>query len=96
MRVKIETIIGILIIAAAAALAVAGFILLPATLTVQVNFSGEATNTMPKALGLLIPFAISAVFSVLYMKGGKETRMRNLVVAIVGLAVMVVTFIFNL
>ena len=37
MRVKKETIIGILIIAAAAALAVAGFILLPATLTVQVN-----------------------------------------------------------
>ena len=67
-----------------------------ATLTVQVNLSGEATNTMPKALGLLIPFALSAVFSVLYMKGGAETRIRNLVVAIVGLAVMVVTFIFNL
>ena len=55
MRGKIETIIGILIIAATAALAVAGFILLPATLAVQVNLSGEATNTMPKALGLLLP-----------------------------------------
>ena len=96
MRVKIETIIGILIIAAAAALAVAGFILLPATLTVQVNLSGEATNTMPKALGLLIPFALSAVFGVFYMKGAAQTKTRNLVVAIAGLAVMVVTFIFNL
>lgn len=96
MRGKIETIIGILIIAAAAALAVAGFILLPATLAVQVNLSGEATNTMPKALGLLLPFALSAIFGVLYMKGAGQTKTRNLVVAIVGLAVMVVTFIFNL
>ena len=96
MNIRKETIIGILIIVAAAALGIAGFLLLPATLTVQVNLSGEATNTMPKALGLLIPFALSAVFSVLYMKGGAETRIRNLVVAIVGLAVMVVTFIFNL
>lgn len=96
MNIRKETIIGILIIASAAVLGIAGFLLLPATLTVQVNLSGEATNTMPKALGLLIPFALSAVFSVLYMKGGAETRIRNLVVAIVGLAVMVVTFIFNL
>lgn len=51
---------------------------------------------MPKALGLLIPFALSAVFSVLYMKGAAQTKTRNLVVAIAGLAVMVVTFIFNL
>ena len=96
MNIRKETIIGILMIAVTAALGIAGFLLLPATLTVQVNLSGEATNTMPKALGLLIPVALSAVFSVLYMKGGAETRMRNLVVAIVGLAVMVVTFIFNL
>lgn len=55
MNIRKETIIGILMIAAAAALGIAGFLLLPATLTVQVNFSGEATNTMPKALGAADP-----------------------------------------
>ena len=96
MKVKKEAIIGILIIAAALAFGIAGYILLPAILTVQVNLSGEATNTMPKVLGLFIPFAVSVIFSVLYMKGRAETKTRNLVVAMVGLALSIVTFVVNL
>ncbi len=89
-----KLLITISIIAAAVALAVVGFIILPDTLVVQLSMSGQAANTMPKLLGVLIPFLICAVFSILYYrteKGGK-----NLIVSLIGIVVFVLLFVFNL
>ena len=47
--------INILLIAAAVALGVYCWLVLPATVAVQVGLDGQATNTMPKLLAVAIP-----------------------------------------
>ncbi len=89
-----KKILTLCIIAVGAALAVTGFIILPETLTVQITASGQAGNTMPKALGVLIPLAVSAVFAVLYFK--RENDTKSLWISLLGIALYVPLFIFNL
>jgi hypothetical protein len=60
----------------------------------QVRSDGSAGTTMPKLLGLLVSFAISILFSVLYyVRAGKP---KDLVFAVLGLAMFGFTFFFNL
>ena len=89
-----KLIIAVCIIAAAVILAVVGFIVLPETLVVQINAAGQASNTLPRFLGILIPFLICTVFSLLYLKSEKDTK--SLIVSLVGIVVFVLLFVFNL
>lgn len=90
---KTRKLLGVGLIAAVAILAVAGFFVLPETLVVQVGANGQASSTMPKLIGLLIPLAISAVFGALFMKDG---NVKSGVAALVGLLAMALIFIFNI
>lgn len=85
---------GIIILIAAIALGVCSWILLPDTVAVQVGFDGQVSNTMPKLLAVAVPLLIAAVGSVMTMsdKSGK----KGLVLALVGVAVMILSLVFNL
>ena len=96
MKLRREKLIGTAIIAAAVILAAAGYLILPDTLVVQISADGQPSNTLPKLPALLIPFAISTGFSLMYMNGEADRRVRNLIVAVLGLGIAVVMFVFNL
>ncbi len=96
MNVNKEKVIGLVIVAVSVILAVVGFIVLPETLIVQIGLDGQASNTLPKIPALLIPLALSTVFSVLYMKDNAEKKSRNLIVAVIGVVVAIVMFVVNL
>ncbi|MEA4912714.1 MAG: hypothetical protein VB092_08925 [Oscillospiraceae bacterium] len=85
--------IGILLAALACALAVAGWTLLPDTLAVQITAAGQTGNTLPKFAALGLPTLLAVIFSFLYAKNGNT---KNLAVAVVGVALLVLTFVFNL
>ena len=86
-------IVTILILVAAAGAFVLGLIILPDTLVMQVTASGQPGTQMPKLIGLLIPLALSTVFSILYCK---RDGAKNLIVALVGIGMSALTFAFNL
>lgn len=90
---KKRTLLMIFLLAAAAAAAIAGYLLLPDTLTTQIGVTGSTSGTMPKALGLAVPFALTAIFSVLYHKAGDK---KHLLVAVVGIIASGLLFVFNL
>lgn len=89
-----KLIIAIIIMAVAVAMAIVGFIILPDTLVVQINGTGQASNTMPKILGMLIPFLICIVFSIMYLKSEKGSK--SLIVSLIGIVAFALLFIFNL
>ncbi|MDR0294064.1 MAG: hypothetical protein LBH95_07935 [Oscillospiraceae bacterium] len=72
--------------------AVAGWIILPDTLVLQVTMSGDAGTTLPKAAGLGIPFLLSVIFAVLYCL--RENK-KHLLVSVIGLAVYALVFLMN-
>lgn len=71
---------------------VVGYFILPETLVVQVTQSGEAGNTLPKIAGLAIPFSMCTIFSILYFFNENK---KNLIAAICGLVMSILTFVFN-
>lgn len=95
MKRSRETIIGTVIIIAAVIFLAAGYIVLPDILVVQIGADGQPSNTLPKIPALLIPFAISTIFSIFYMKAEPERRLHNLFAAIVGIVAAIAMFLFN-
>ena len=87
-KVTVVVIIGVL----AVALFVTGLIILPDTVVMQVQADGSAGTTMPKLFALLIPLAFTAIFTVLYYRNGAT---KHMLVALLGLAMLLLTFAFN-
>ena len=87
--------INILLIAAAVALGVYCWLVLPATVAVQVGLDGQATNTMPKLLAVAIPAGLSVAGSVMSLTGRSSKSRAGYVLALVGIAVMILTLFFN-
>ena len=81
-------------IAVAIVLGIYGYKVLPEMVTVQVDLSGNPSNTYPKALAI-------AAQSVLTIGGGigyyfsKEREKSFLILAIVGMIVSVITLVYN-
>ena len=81
-------------IAAAIGLGIYGYKVLPEMVTVQVDLSGNPSNTYPKVLAI-------ASQSVLTIGGGigyyfsKERQKSFLILAIVGILVSVITLVYN-
>lgn len=82
------------IIAATLGLGIYGYKVLPEMVTVQVDPSGNPSNTYPKVLAL-------ASQSVLSIGGGvgyyfsKEREKKFLILALVGILVSVITLVYN-
>ena len=87
--------IGIIGLVLAATLAVFSWGFLPDTVAVQINSSGEVSNTMPKFLAILVPLLVSAIGSVMTMMDWEEGSKKGLIMAVVGIFAMVLTLFFN-
>ncbi len=85
------TIIAVIILLAVA-LFVFGMAFLPDVIVMQFKMDGSPSSTLPKLGALLIPFALSVVFALLYYKNGTT---KSLLVALVGLASFGLMFFFN-
>lgn len=96
MKGSKEQKIGIGIILVSIVMAAAEYFVLPDTLVVQVGMDGTPSNTLPKLAALLIPLAVSVIFSVLYMNGKERDRTKNLLVALLGIVIYAVMFVMNL
>lgn len=88
-----KMVLGAMVVAAIG-LGIYGYKVLPEMVTVQVDLSGNPSNTYPKALAI-------ASQSVLTIGGGigyyfsKERQKSFLILAIVGILVSVVTLVYN-
>ena len=87
--------INILLIAAAVALGVYCWLVLPATVAVQVGLDGQATNTLPKMAAIVIPLGLSLVGSLMSLTGKEGKNNRGMVLALAGLAVMALSLLLN-
>jgi predicted ABC-type sugar transport system permease subunit len=88
---KLFVIAVILVVEIAAV--IAGWIILPQTLVMQVTFSGQAGTQMPKAAGLAIPIALSLFFLFRYYKNDPGTK--DLLLSLLGPIMYVSIFAFN-
>lgn len=75
---------------------IAGFMLLPDVLVVQVSSNGTASNTMPKALGLLLPAVLTAGGATAFYFNGEGGSKKSMLLSIIGVVVFIITFAFNL
>ena len=91
---KKKAIIMVLLITIAVALAIIGYITLPDVLIMQIQANGSAGTTLPKPVGLAIPLLVTVIFSVLYFKRNNNSS-RNIGVALLGILMSVLTFVFN-
>ena len=87
--------LSIVLIVAAVVLAVFSWCCLPDVVTVQVGLDGQATNTMPKLLAVAIPAGLSVAGSVMSLTGRSSKPRAGYVLALVGIAVMILTLFFN-
>lgn len=82
-------------IAAAVALTVIGYLVLPETLTMQFTAAGQTATTLPKPVGLALPALLTIGFAAAARFGAAEKSAKNLLVSAVGLVVFVLTFVLN-
>ncbi|MGN1413753.1 MAG: DUF1648 domain-containing protein [Anaerovoracaceae bacterium] len=90
-----KNLVSILLIMIAIGLGICSWSLLPEVVTVQVGMNGQATNTMPKLLAIIVPVGISAIGSIMNLTNKKEINMKGFVLAIVGIGAMILTLFFN-
>ena len=88
--------ISIILLIIAIGLGICSWFLLPEVVAVQVGINGQATNTMPKLLAILIPLGISAAGSVINLTNKEENSVKGFVLALAGIAAMILTLFFNM
>ena len=92
MNPRTRLILILIIMILALGLFVTGYIILPDTVVMQLQADGSAGTTMPKLLALLIPLAFTGVFAAFFYKNGAT---KHLLVSLLGLAMFLLTFVFN-
>ena len=95
MNKNLNRILSVLLLAAAGLVAVFAWSRLPDSVIVQVGLDGQPTNTMPKLAAVGLPLAISAAGSVMNLTGKDVPDKKGLVLAVVGIAVLVLSLFFN-
>lgn len=99
-----KNIIFIIVSFVVLSLVIVSWILLPNEVAVQIGFDGEVSNTMPKAFAIIIPFLVSLFgLALTYTdllrdkeKDNKNNKTKGLVILIIGIAIMILTLVFNL
>lgn len=86
--------ISIVLLIVAFGLGVGSWFLLPDVVAVQVGFDGKVSNTMPKVLAVSIPLAVSVVGSAMNLTG-KEDNKKGYVLSVIGIAILVLSLLFN-
>ena len=81
--------------AVAAALAVYSYMALPDTVAVQIGVDGQVSKTMPKLFAVALPIMITLGGCCVTVFGKKESRVKGIVVSVVGIGIMIATILFN-
>ena len=91
-----KNLINIILLIIAIGLGICSWFLLPEVVAVQVGMNGQATNTMPKLLAIVIPLGISVAGSIVNLANKEENSVKGFVLALVGIAAMILTLFFNM
>ena len=75
-------------------LGVISWCLLPDVVAVQIGLDGQVSNTMPKIFAIIIPVTITIVGSIISVKDD-QSKSKGIILSLIGLAVMVLTLVFN-
>ena len=75
-------------------LGVISWCLLPDVVAVQIGLDGQVSNTMPKIFAIIISVAITIVGSIISVKDD-QSKSKGIILSLIGLAVMVLTLVFN-
>ena len=81
--------------AAAAALAVYSYMILPETVAVQIGVDGQVSNTMPKLFAVVLPLVITLGGCGVMVFGNRESTVKGIVLSVAGIGIMIVTVLFN-
>ena len=87
--------VNILLVLAAVGRGVAAWCLLPEVVAVQVGLDGQATNTLPKALAVGIPLAVSVAGSAMNLTAKEVKNAKGYTLAVVGIGVLALTMLLN-
>lgn len=90
-----KNLISAVLIVLAIGLSVFSWFFLPDIVAVQVGFDGQVTNTMPKIFAVAVPLGISVAGSVMNIMGKEEINKKAYTLSAVGIAVMVLSLLFN-
>lgn len=71
---SMKKIISIIMLALALVLAVCCYGKLPKNVIIQVGFNGQAANTCPKFLAIVVPLGISAAGSIMNLAAKKKEK----------------------
>lgn len=94
MNIK-KNLISIIFVIVAIGLGVILWLLLPGIVAVQVGADGKITNTMPKVLAVAIPLGVSVVGLAMNLTGKEENNKKGYILSVVGIAIMVLSLLFN-
>lgn len=83
-----------IIVAVSIALGVYGYFVLPDTVTVQINISGNPSNTSPKLWAVICPAFVSIGGGLAYYFS-KDAWKKYLILSIIGISISVITLAFN-
>ena len=90
-----KNLINILLVVVAIGLSIISWFILPDVVAVQVGVDGQVTNTMPKVLAVIIPLGVSVVGSAMNLAGKEEKNKKGYILLIMGIAIMVLSLLFN-
>lgn len=83
------------LIAVIAVLGVIAWFVLPPQVVVQVGMNGQPSNTLPKLAAIAIPVVLTVFGSVANLTAKEGAGKKPILIAVVGVAVMIVTMLFN-
>ena len=89
-----KNLLNSLFLAAALGLGVLSWFLLPDVVAVQIGMDGQVTNTMPKLLAVVIPLCLSVAGAIMNLTR-KENGKKGYILSSAGIAVMVLSLLFN-
>ena len=87
--------IRIIFVVVAIGFGVVSWLLLPDVVAVQIGIDGKITNTMPKVLAVAIPLGVSLVGSAMILTGKEENHKKGYILSVIGIAIMVLSLLFN-
>ena len=91
-----KNLISMILIAVSVVFSVILWFILPDVVAVQISTDGEVSNTMPKALAILIPLGVSVFGAVMNLTDKAENKVKGYVSMGIAIFIMLFTLIFNL
>lgn len=89
-----KILLGIIIVISLG-LGIYGYMVLPDMVTVQIDMSGNPSNTYPKILAVVLPALLSIGGAIGYYFSERKEN-KYLILSIIGLLISIITLFFNI